>query len=1395
MANLNLPLVDTPKLSKSYARLTNKEIYSVLTTEISRNGGWNRGCTSALKESPRTLLSFDRLSYMLGNAFGNHAVIILLNPKMIFCYHPDCYNSNKNPYHLQVINNIQSHIVHHLARHSDEVGSSMHLRFKAVHNNWFITKEELDEIAPSPYSLLAPMDFLNDSSQDIMKRYGIRRDFNPVNVLYTGFWKGRLLIDGVINSSALSFQEDDALVALYLSYPEPIKDWSVYKTISFYFLKTYCYVSSTALNLLRGITRYKRLSGETDDRQQFMKNINHPGPSLTTIDRWMPSCNYDLVQCHTRNLLCHLETLQGSAVPVLTFPNRGHGVLRFVAVLVGDGQGLNSGTFEKEKKLPGLSKPISISEIKAIGINNIPRHILDENPFIKAVQEYRITDMGGTMCSNVMTKFEGSTSKGEDIAEDMVKVINLSKSCMFCLKSNSACKYVRLMDPCQNCEAGGRMCISLTPFHLLWDMASYQVAAADIMKRITIFSSEKELEDSRLVSIGYGGLHMAKAAINVCRNYMLHLHGQRFGINVLRAMRNEEDAAADLLRSVKNAVFVAKDRQSDFLSYCTSSEAVTKALKTKQHYNIVRTPEKIMTYIDTAKKHERILQPVSIDCNSNGDVFILDRGSCSIHVLDNGVVARMFELGTYGKYDQGPYPLTTPIKASKVKFGEHLTSMAMLKDIMYVTDISRKELIIFRNCQLAKHMDQSLIHVVQSCSFLSVSFSEEKIILLSDENVVEISEIDFPSTRKYSLFLKRKTLRVLSPSMSLNCVFSTDIPGMAFGCWTKGKSVIFFTDTEQFTEVVTSVISESIPSCSSSGSLLVRPPGESKIFKIAVDSSGLPDHENAVSLPSSSIPALSVEWGHTVFTVGKCGRQYYVEESGPLEFAVSFLEAINQFYNAISYRPPYGAQKKIVVSKLSDSIKEADAVIKILSAMQEERDAKYPKRTTFQGPEGSVYSTTIDCFIETVSSWKAILRRLDHFDTSLKEKVSSRCINNESPMEHSFGFTVKKSQFELQPMDEYISNKCKHETDFLMRNADLPFCQYTKVKLRDKGYQELCEEKSKLNMDVFWNIFMKNNEKEVTDDTEEPSEEDLFLLHQAYLMTKTVPRRSNRSHWKEKSGFGPTMLPNQSVDKLFAGDLVMTKSFNNLIYLKVLADVSLENKEALVPVSPVDNLKVKEVSSINDLLVDEGTIVSIPESLYQINATGYVTFRDVISGEIDEMINRLKHEYCGLLDNEIAQLPSVEPPAVVDVGPTDDSECDFVRIPLFGEGGNEIINENVSDDVGESEPILKKIKRCTSRISDDDDVNEEVGLGVDKWVVVRKEDHLLLGHVISVTDDQFDFEAFENKQSNFFKKRGGPPISCAVSEALLHVNAPSPANNRGAWRLEEADFKKLKKLL
>ena len=298
-------VVETPYTIDKESIQSSRDLHSHISKEFKKYDQWTIACTNALQSSPLHLMHYDRFQYILGNAFGNKKVKIALNPLMLLCYHPECLGVNKLPPKLHDMNNLRSYI-HHLFSHTDKVGRSMQIRFQAVYSDPFITSHALDQLFCSPFSLLSPLQDYSPEIKGVLKRYAIKRDLKGVH--YLCHWKSKLIANGVITSSSLSFQEDDALLELYFRYPNPVDNWNMYKTLTFYFLKTYCYISSTAVNLLRGVTDYCRLSGnDKKDVTSFVSDINHPGPAVNTLHRWLSTVSYENEQFHPKYLLFHKQ--------------------------------------------------------------------------------------------------------------------------------------------------------------------------------------------------------------------------------------------------------------------------------------------------------------------------------------------------------------------------------------------------------------------------------------------------------------------------------------------------------------------------------------------------------------------------------------------------------------------------------------------------------------------------------------------------------------------------------------------------------------------------------------------------------------------------------------------------------------------------------------------------------------------------------------------------------------------------------------------------------------------------------------------------------------------------------------------------------------------------------
>ena len=79
---------------------------------------------------------------------------------------------------------------------------------------------------------------------------------------------------------------------------------------------------------------------------------------------------------------------------------------------------------------------------------------------------------------------------------------------------------------------------------------------------------------------------------------------------------------------------------------------------------------------------------------------------------------------------------------------------------------------------------------------------------------------------------------------------------------------------------------------------------------------------------------------------------------------------------------------------------------------------------------------------------------------------------------------------------------------------------------------------------------------------------DPWLLKKAYLLSKSVPRQTNRTKWREKSGYQPNMLlAKECPGMIYVGDLVCCRtSSDKLLFLIVMEDVLLQDVDVKVSV-------------------------------------------------------------------------------------------------------------------------------------------------------------------------------------------------------------------------------------
>ena len=690
-------IVTTPSNLRG-ARINEATTKSVIKGEFKDYDNWTPACTTALQNCLSMLYKYDKLECGVARAFG-HPMKILLNPFMIFCYHPACVSKDRSPVTLKTNCNLTEYLAHVSMSHNDAIGQSLYKRFLAIHNDIFCT--EFGD-TPSPISLLVPMPRLipNGNSLDCIRKYSIHRQLGATYVCH---WKDAVIRDNLITPSSLSYQEDDALIHLITTYPQPVSDWKNWKTLSLYLLKFFTYVSGTGANLYRGFTHYPRIAHHHEHSlEEFIKAINHPGPSITSLERWLPVVSMDNEQLHKIEHMFHLKFLQDNSDAIkLLFDN----VVRYPVVIGADEQEINQGTFVKDGVLHGLSEKLTAADIARIGFDRLADHIRTKAPFIACAREYRLTDMKGIFSSNIVTSFLGGSLLSKECESRLEIVKKKANRCRECLYNDLPCQYTKVGDRCKECISRNTVCVSLLAFHVLWDMGSSHKKMSKDTQKIDEDSTEFDFAKANLLSIGFGGLHLAKCITNCLRNCSMTLQGCNYGVYVLRALRHLSGEHTPLIRNIKTAVIVGKDRQSDYHSWSTTDKRVQEVLSVAKTYTCTRTPEMILKYKENAKKHKKLLFPTTIVCNLNGEPIVMDPGSACVVVLQRSSVAKMFVIGSYKKPKEKNYKSKAKaVKSNKVRFSNHLSDMTIIKNNLYIVDSGREEVIILINVSLAANI-------------------------------------------------------------------------------------------------------------------------------------------------------------------------------------------------------------------------------------------------------------------------------------------------------------------------------------------------------------------------------------------------------------------------------------------------------------------------------------------------------------------------------------------------------------------------------------------------------------------------------------------------------------------------------------------------------------------
>ena len=1099
----------------------------------------------------------------------------------------------------------------------------------------FMTTHSLDNIFQSPYSL-QPNLKLNDNVVDVFQKYGISRE---LTVNYVCHWKNWLIQHEIVKIDSLSFQEDEALIHSVLSYPNPVDNWKIWKTLYLYGLKLMTSISSTALNLFRGITNYPTLNHTSHDQgdvAEFVSNLNHPTVSVSSLQRELPDLNYNNESYHVGEILYHIKCLEKySDSLALTFKNNQ--VVRFPVTIGVDEQELNPGTFIREGVLHGLVNKMTYEDIKHIGLDNICKHISEENNFIIAVREYRATDFRRYVCSNVSTIFLPGELPGEECLKHLKKSMTFANGCRSCLLNGVTCSYGRFDEPCANCLENCEPCVSLASLHVLWDMATGHKKADKLVYHLTEDSSFEEVMSTNMFTVGFGGLHLGKSLVCTARNYVLSYKGEHFGVNIL----NELKQTCHILQQVNNSVFVGRDKQSDLLNYMLVGPKVQEALKSGSRYLLSRVPEKYLPYKENAKSHKRIISPVGVCTNRNGDIFVLDSGGCCLHIIDNSSVAKMTTVGLYEKPDMLPYPSKFTNIANNLRLGKSLKDIQIdqKNDDILIHDASRGEIIILNECKLAKKIPRNRFYVMEVSGVLSVIFKDSNLYMLTKSDHEESSllqqvKIEIPKSKKAGTnnlrlnckYLKNFTIAI-SGKIHLfdlpyrhmiglchaeeNCLFSATLHS-------NGISDIGPLSVKCEIKPHVSVDEKMVCwSRENSLSLYQLSRKDNLISAVLISNISLDGRVRALFLYGSVATILSSVKSEST-------QHFSVLEWGPLAFSRMYCEAVHKLYQAINYIPPFGNRDNIHMDQLTDCIEAAEGCYRLLRNMEVEKRNMFEGRESFMGCEGIPWTATVECLRRTIESWRLITWRLETMQSGSSKRVVPHCITNESYVEHSFGFTKKRGQGNNQSQEEYVQSKRTHMVDFQMRMCDLPFCQYTKTKLRDKGYQEVDRRNRQVSMSLseICEIFRYSDQstsdnKEITKAITDGQKQ---LMKKAYLLTKYVPRQSGRNRWRASAGQVPTMIVSQNGSYLHDGDLVFSRDFSgNLLCMIVNKKIALTDKSNTVSVSVLKNSKKKAERILIDQLVQvRQQILTVPAYYFSIEDS-VITFSDEFQPLFDEI--------------------------------------------------------------------------------------------------------------------------------------------------------------------------------
>ena len=207
---------------------------------------------------------------------------------------------------------------------------------------------------------------------------------------------------------------------------------------------------------------------------------------------------------------------------------------------------------------------------------------------------------------------------------------------------------------------------------------------------------------------------------------------------------------------------------------------------------------------------------------------------------------------------------------------------------------------------------------------------------------------------------------------------------------TSSKEIILFYGRESTFENTSLGVKSSIkPVISASSDLFYLPPDSARIQQSSIlyekKTERINFHFSVTEMEVSSATYSLCFRGETYYFIAKqANSDFQLIEGGSLEFGMHFACALNSFYSSISYVPPHGIKGSIIGS-LKESVAAAKDLVDLLTDINKECKECFSSINSFAGCEGAIPSNTLQCLQSTVKSWKALINRLTHFDTSLSD--------------------------------------------------------------------------------------------------------------------------------------------------------------------------------------------------------------------------------------------------------------------------------------------------------------------------------------------------------------------------------------------------------------------------